>query len=89
MRVDAAVAARVERVAHVSTMNTFGTLAGSSSTRPSKALGTPPNLRAAISVSDGVTSWGSAAKAERELGLRPRSLADGMAALAAARAASG
>jgi nucleoside-diphosphate-sugar epimerase len=41
-------------------------------------LGFPPNLREAIRSTEGVTFWGTHAKAERELGYRPRTLEDGM-----------
>jgi nucleoside-diphosphate-sugar epimerase len=37
-----------------------------------------PNLREVISASDGVTYWASSAKAERELGFRPRSIESGL-----------
>jgi nucleoside-diphosphate-sugar epimerase len=37
-----------------------------------------PNLREVISASDGVTYWATGAKAERELGFRPRSIESGL-----------
>jgi nucleoside-diphosphate-sugar epimerase len=43
------------------------------------ALGSPPNAREVITVSDGVTYFASAAKAERELGFRSRSVEEGFA----------
>lgn len=47
-------------------------------------LGFPPNLREAVG-SDGMTFFGSHAKATRELGYNPRSLDQGLAELLAAR----
>ena len=44
-----------------------------------KAMGLPPNMRELISSSDGVTFWASWAKAERELGYRPRDMKTGFA----------
>ena len=41
-------------------------------------LGFPPNLREAISASDGVTYWATDDKARRELGFAPRSLEQGL-----------
>jgi hypothetical protein len=41
-------------------------------------LGIAPNLRETIASSDGVTYWATDAKARRELGYTPRSLAAGM-----------
>ena len=38
------------------------------------AMGAPPNLREIVSASDGVTYWGSNAKAVAELGFAPRNL---------------
>lgn len=42
-------------------------------------IGMPRNMREAIASSDGVTYYASHAKAARELGYRPRSIADGLA----------
>ena len=42
------------------------------------ALGFPPNLREAISASDGVTYWATDEKARRELGFSPRTLEQGL-----------
>ena len=42
-----------------------------------KAMGLPPNLRELIRSSDGVTFWGSDAKARRELGYAPRDMRTG------------
>jgi dihydroflavonol-4-reductase len=42
------------------------------------ALGAPPNLREIVSASDGVTYWGSNAKAAAELGFAPRNLEVGL-----------
>lgn len=44
-----------------------------------RALRTEPNLREAIRAAEGVTYWGSDAKARRELGYNPRDLRTGMA----------
>ena len=41
-------------------------------------LGTGPNLAELVSSGDGVTFWATSAKAERELGYRPRDLEDGL-----------
>ena len=41
-------------------------------------LGVPPNLREIVSSADGVTYWGSSAKAVAELGFVPRSLEVGL-----------
>ena len=41
-------------------------------------IGFPPNLREAISASDGVTYWATDAKARRELGFSPRTLEQGL-----------
>jgi nucleoside-diphosphate-sugar epimerase len=43
-----------------------------------RAFGLPPNLREIVSTSDGVTYWGSNAKAVAELGFAPRSLEVGL-----------
>jgi nucleoside-diphosphate-sugar epimerase len=43
-----------------------------------KAMGLPPNLRELISSADGVTYWGSDAKARTELGYAPRDLDTGL-----------
>jgi nucleoside-diphosphate-sugar epimerase len=43
-----------------------------------KAMGLPPNLRELISSADGVTYWGSDAKARSELGYAPRDLDTGL-----------
>lgn len=45
-------------------------------------LGLPPNLRELVASSDGVTSWASSAKAERELGWTARPLEQGLRELA-------
>ena len=42
-------------------------------------LGSPPNLADVISASEGVTYFASSAKAERELGFRPRPVGEGFA----------
>jgi dihydroflavonol-4-reductase len=42
------------------------------------AMGLPPNLRETISAGEGVTYWGTSAKAEAELGYNPRPLAVGL-----------
>jgi nucleoside-diphosphate-sugar epimerase len=41
-------------------------------------LGFPPNIREAISASDGVTYWATDDKARRELGFSPRTLEQGL-----------
>jgi dihydroflavonol-4-reductase len=41
-------------------------------------LGVPPNLREVVSAADGVTYWGSNAKAAAELGFAPRNLEVGV-----------
>jgi nucleoside-diphosphate-sugar epimerase len=43
-----------------------------------KAMGLPPNLKELISSADGVTYWGSDAKARSELGYAPRDLDTGL-----------
>ena len=45
--------------------------------RIAEAAGSPPNVREVISASDGVTYWATAAKAERELGFRARTMDEG------------
>ena len=42
------------------------------------AMGMPPNLRETISAGEGVTYWGTYAKARAELGYHPRPLAVGL-----------
>lgn len=41
-------------------------------------LGYPPNVKELITVSDGVTMWATDAKAQEELGFKPRSLDEGL-----------
>jgi dihydroflavonol-4-reductase len=41
-------------------------------------LGLPPNVNEAVSATDGVSYWGSSAKAERELGFVSRPLETGL-----------
>ena len=43
-----------------------------------RAMRLPPNLRELIKAADGVTYWGSDAKARRELGYTPRDLDTGL-----------
>ncbi|HET9345582.1 MAG TPA: NAD-dependent epimerase/dehydratase family protein [Candidatus Limnocylindrales bacterium] len=45
---------------------------------PAGALIGQPNLHEVISASSGVTYWATAARAEQELGFRPRSIEDGL-----------